>query len=74
MTKSFLIAVGVMAVIACSPTESVKRSSPDRIIYNYHWVGQIEGLTLDANRYCDRFGGEAHLERQDLLTLEYVCK
>jgi len=63
-----------MALAACGATGAVKRSSPERIIYDYHWKGQIERLSLDANRYCNRFDAEAHLERQGLLTVEYVCK
>ena len=73
MWKPIVFALCGVAVVACSPTTAPVRSSPERIIYDYHWSGQIEALTVDAGRWCGRFGKEARLERQDLRTLEYTC-
>ncbi len=76
MAKTLALAlIPLLAVVAaCSPNVVVLKQSPERIIYRYHWKGQVESLSVEADRYCDRFDKSAHLERQDIDSLEYVCR
>jgi ABC-type nitrate/sulfonate/bicarbonate transport system substrate-binding protein len=74
MVKTLALLPVLAALAACSPSVVVLKQSPERIIYQYHWKGQVESLTLQAQRYCGRFDKEARLERQDIDSLEYVCE
>lgn len=74
MAKAIALLPILAALAACSPNVVVLKQSPERIIYEYHWKGQVESLSVEADRYCDRFDKVARLERQDLRTLEYVCE